>query len=361
MVNQTQLNNWIEKLDEIEKMTQRIPINSKEISIETEDTSEDLFAVINGVKRRISETAYTSICNKMGICGDGLFALPVKMLRDIILERFSSIEENLKVIIIDGEIRAMLSKTYGVQPTNQVMADFADIIAKKYPDAVFTGAWGDGDYRSFEMRFSFPENKCTLGNIYNKPEWTPGILIRSSDIGFSSVSVYPVWYIGNSDYIEFGSKEESTKKVHRGLEKWGYADAEKALDKCFVLAQKKLDVIQKWANTPLQNFEVIIDEIYNNYNNWGKKDSFAVQDVWEEYSDNLFEESVEGGFNFELTHYDVLAVLMQYAALYNKADVKFQIRYNKLSHIIASIISKDQLSEFDADIPTTKKSTKKSA
>lgn len=357
MVNQTQLNEWLTKLDDIEKITQRIPVNSEDIKIEVDGS---LYAVINGVKREIAETAYTSICNKMGICGDGLFYLPADMLKDIIIERFSSVKEDLKVIVIDGQIRAMLSKTYGVQPTNRIMKDFSSVIEEKYPDAVFTGAWGDGDYRWYEMRFSFPENAHNLKNIYNKPDWTPGILIRSSDIGFSSVSVYPVWYVGNSgDYIEFGNKEESTKKVHRGLEKFDIKDIEKAIDKCFIQAQKKLDIIQKWANTPLQNFEVIVDEIYNHYSNWGKKDTFAVQDAWDEYTDTLYEESVEAGIEFKPTHYDVLNTLMKYAALFNKADVKLQTRYNKLSHIIATLISKDQLGEFDSIISTKK--SKKSA
>lgn len=353
MVNKNHLDEWLESLDDIEKITQRIPVNSENIQIES---NGDLYAVINGVKRKINETAYTSICNKMGITGDGLFCLPAEMLKEIILERFSSIKEDLKVIVIDGEIRAVLSKTYGIQPTNRVMRDFSEIIADKYPDAVFTGAWRDGEYRWFEMRFSFPENSRVLSNIYNKPEWTPGILFRSSDIGFSSVSAYPVWYIGDSgDYIKFGSKEESTKKVHRGLDQFNRADAEKAINKCFIQGQKKLDIIEKWANTPLQNFEVVVDEIFRNYSNWGKKDVMAIQEVWEDYTDELFEEAVETGIDFQPTHYDVLTVLMKYVALFNKPDAKCQIRYDKLSNIVANIISKDQLSEFDAPVIPKKK------
>lgn len=221
----TDINTFLGELDRREKNTLRPLINTKKIKfLNKEDVLKKngqqmidnrLFLKVSKDIYPISETAYNSIKTRIDIYGDGLFLLPDNILKNVLNDRIHDINE-VRVVVIDDKVRAILSKYYKVMPIQEVVESIFESIRKKFNSFEFLSAYLT--YNILYMKILFPEKAEIIRDLYGKDiKYTPGMLLVTSDTGFASNRIYPIWHVKGGSII-FGDVEENIKIAHRGKE-----------------------------------------------------------------------------------------------------------------------------------------------
>lgn len=227
---QGNLNELLDELERREQATIRPAIRTNALTFLTKD---DLLKHGYQVKSRfweenriflkaddkvypVADGAFNSIKNRIDIYGQGLMELQDDLLKKVLNDRFRTLPE-VRLIIIDEKVRAIFSTYsggYKVMPIKEVVEYTLDALESKFEEIEFQSA--DMSYNMLYLKILFPKKSETIQDLYGKSTiYTPGILLRSSDTGFSSNEIFPIWNLPHGSAV-FGEMDESIRMVHRG-------------------------------------------------------------------------------------------------------------------------------------------------
>jgi hypothetical protein len=205
-----------------------------------EDTkaNTNIIVAINKQPYALGNSAWVSLRNRMAIYGGGFDLLGSELQAQVLNKRFSQIDKEVQCIIVDQKIRAIMSEEYAVVPTADLVKSIVDSIEERFE--TYNMVSGYIDHNISRCKILLPELKDELQTIYNLPdEYIPGIIIETSDTGFSANKIGTYWktklgsFINSNEYIYIQHK--------------GNASLDKILDEIPNLFLKYQNTLKKFA------------------------------------------------------------------------------------------------------------------
>jgi hypothetical protein len=164
----------------------------------------------------LGASSWVSIKNRIDIYGKGFDLLETEeQVRDINMRLSQLGEEEVQVIIVHDKIRAIMSRMYAVV----IAADFFKSILKYSSERFdsFELVEAYADHNVTRCKILFTELREELAEIYKLPdEYIPGLVIQTSDTGFSANRIGAYWqsnkasFINSNEYIYAKHKGEVT-------------------------------------------------------------------------------------------------------------------------------------------------------
>ncbi|QUH21899.1 hypothetical protein [Alkaliphilus sp. B6464] len=289
-----------------------------------------VFAKVNDMIYPISLNSFVSIKSRIDIYGKGLLDLSDKTLKLVLNELISQIDK-VMIVIIDNKIRAIFSAANGGYkpiPANELLKTTLDTLGERVKNIKFEVACMDYDYMYVKMLF--PDEKETLQNLYNKDEdYIPGIMIKTSDTGFSANEINPIWKIGSTTVV-FEQPHESVRMIHRG-QNANIDTIKDDVPNIFVKLRDTIKLIKKQMQYKVKYPQLTLDNACYKLK-LGKKDTRYIQDKF-----NLF---LFMNPDKEITGYDLTKLFVEMAneikdegkqaVLESIAGKAFNLNYEKL-------------------------------
>lgn len=233
------INNFFDIVNEKEKNTKRITIKSDKIRFIPLDNAlrfaaKNVFATVLNVEEQVVEdtcnltnilvkletgeqyllgsSTLISLKERIGIHGKGLEKLTPETLCRVFNERFLSIKENVNMIISYGKIRAIMSSGYTVIKSNELFKAVLKAAKERFENVEFVEGYIDHTHSTIKVLFPKLEK---INEIYSMSEqYTPGLVITTSDTGYSANKIGPYWQ--DNDGYQFINSDEYIYRQHKG-------------------------------------------------------------------------------------------------------------------------------------------------
>lgn len=190
---------------------------AKRLGVSTEvlkDTQKNtnIIVAFNKNAYLLGSSAWVSLRNRINIYGDGLDKLGSELQTAILNKSFSRIDENVKVIVSEKKVRAIMSDEYTVVPASELFKEVLKNTENRFNSYKFVASYVDHNVARCKVLLT--ELKEELNEIYNLPDkYTPGIIIETSDTGFSANKIGAYWRSdGGGSFIS----DEYIYMVHKG-------------------------------------------------------------------------------------------------------------------------------------------------
>lgn len=176
-----------------------------------------VFLKIQDVVYPVAQNAFISTKQRIDLSGSGLFKLTDVTLKNVLNELIHKISQ-VRIVVIDNMVRAIFSgdenRGYAVMPIKEVVEYTMSFLDDKFKNFEFQKSIMTYDTTS--VKVLFPEHAEILQDLYGTDiKYTPGVMIYTSDTGFSSNYIYPIWDVGGVSAV-FGTDFEHIKIVHKG-------------------------------------------------------------------------------------------------------------------------------------------------
>lgn len=222
----------------IENLAKRLNVDEDLIK-DTQDHSK-IIVSINKTPYLLGDSSWISIKNRIGIYGYGFDLLDTKIMTTVLNDRFQEIgNKEVQIIIVNEKIRAIMSDEYSVVPIGDLFTEVMKEVNTRYDDN-FELRDCYVDHNIARCKLLFPELGDEINRLYNLPdEYIPGVIIQSSDTGFSANRVGTFWktkrgtFINSNEYIEL---------IHKGNN-----SMDKVLDELPNLFLKYQNTVKKFA------------------------------------------------------------------------------------------------------------------
>lgn len=158
------------------------------------DGSSQLLA-IKGELWPVGMSAIKGLCEKAKLQAKGWDILRKEDPQDLaeVLNRLMRHSKGkLCVLLQDEKIRAVNSGRYAILPISEVLQMIETWVNSEYPAAKFVRGYTSHEFTSLYLDLSAYKNEL-LGNMpmLAASAYTPGVIIRTSNVGLNSVSVKP--------------------------------------------------------------------------------------------------------------------------------------------------------------------------
>lgn len=169
--------------------------------LEETKSNTDILVVFRRNAYLLGSSAWVSLKNRMNIYGSGYDQLSAELQTAVLNYRFAQIgDKTVKVIIVDKKVRAIMSDEYAVVPTAELFEAVLERTASRFGGYELVASYAD--HNIARCKIIIPAVKDTLNQIYNLPdEYIPGIIIETSDTGFSANKIGPYWQVGKASFI----------------------------------------------------------------------------------------------------------------------------------------------------------------
>ena len=202
-----------------EALASRLELD-EELIRETEENTNIIVVVNNGEKNPylLGDSSWVSIKNRIDIYGRGFdFLPPEEKVRDINVRMSQLGDEEVQVIIVYDKIRAIMSRMYAVVIAADFFKSVLDYSRERFDSFELVEAYAD--HNVTRCKILFTELREELAEIYKLPdEYIPGLVIQTSDTGFSANRIGAYWqtssgresFINSNEYINAKHKGEVT-------------------------------------------------------------------------------------------------------------------------------------------------------
>lgn len=232
-----------------EKLCQRLGVPVELL----EDTKKNTDIIVSWHKNQqylLGKSAWISLKNRIDIYGRGIDLIGTELQTQVLNKRFSQIGDRVKVIVVDSKVRAIMSDMYAVIPACNVFKGVLDHIEERFGGYNFIV--GYVDHNIVYCKVLLPTIADELNKLYRIPlgDFIPGIVITTSDTGFSANRIGPYWQ-DKSGYRKFINSDEYIYMEHRGSNN---------LDK---LMQELPNIFSKYQNIVKRFAQLLTIEIKN--------------------------------------------------------------------------------------------------
>lgn len=190
----TNLQSFADTLRTRESRTERLLVNTREIFFRPSNLEAGKVSLqIKNKIYSVADSAFVSIRGRIELNGAGLLKLPVSLLVQVLNDRIKDLN-NVRVIIIEDKVRAILTTQYKVIPCIDIIQKTLQGITEKLGTYDFKCA--NVSYDILKMLLLFSEKKKVIQEIYNitNETYVPGLYLATSDTGFSANKVIPLWH-----------------------------------------------------------------------------------------------------------------------------------------------------------------------
>lgn len=144
----------------------------------------------------IASTAMNSIKNRIEIYGSGFDKLSTKLKTLVLNDRFEKMGKEVRFIVTDGKVRAILSagtaQSYAVIPMAEVFEALVYHLKDRFEPPIMQQAVLT--YEGLTADFVLPEKREELSSLYGLDDiWLPGIRLITSDTGEAANTIFPYW------------------------------------------------------------------------------------------------------------------------------------------------------------------------
>lgn len=186
-----------------EELSEKLGV-SEELVVDTEE-SLNMIAVLNIDDERkpflVGESSWISIKNRIDIYGGGFDVLSTEeKVRDMNFRFEQMGDKVVKIIIVDGKIRAIMSDMYAIVVASELFRTVVDYSRLRYGQCDTVSTYVDHNLCNAKLLFS--ELKDELSETYMLPDvHVPGIVIQTSDTGFSGNRIGAYWKTPKGSFI----------------------------------------------------------------------------------------------------------------------------------------------------------------
>lgn len=237
----TNIQSFVDTLKTRESKTERLLANTREIFFRPSNLEAGKVSLqIRNKIYNVADSAFISIRGRIELNGAGLLKLPVPLLVQVLNDRIKDLN-NVRIIIIEEKVRAILTTQYRVIPCIDIVQKTLQGITEKLGTYNFKGA--NVSYDTLKMLLLFPEKKEVIREIYNitNEKCVPGLYLATSDTGFSANKVIPLWY---TEKGILPLSYESINMQHRGKNS-SLENFVENLPQLFVKFRNSMELIKK--------------------------------------------------------------------------------------------------------------------
>jgi len=185
------LANAVEKCKGAENLAKRLNVD---ISL-VEDTSNHakMVVVIDGEPFLLGSSSWVSISGRIDIYGAGFAALEPEDKAYVLNARLRQLDNNnIKVIVVSGKVRAIMSAKYSVVPADEVFEAILEKAKERFADVSCITSYYDHDFSYTKLLF--PELAKKISEAHGLPDTLiPGLLVVTSDTGHAGIKVTACW------------------------------------------------------------------------------------------------------------------------------------------------------------------------
>lgn len=199
------------KYNTVEKLAQALGVD--EALVEDTQNHTDIIVSINRKPYLLGDSAWISLSGRMQIFGGGFQQIGSELQSRVLNRRFADLGKAVKVIIAENKVRAIMSMEYAFIPTNQVVREVLKTVEQRFGD--FEMVSNQIDHSITRIKIKMPLLAQDINQVYGLPdEFTPGLLIETSDTGFSANKISAFWLSAKGG--SFISENENLYMVHIG-------------------------------------------------------------------------------------------------------------------------------------------------
>lgn len=183
-----------------------------------EDTRQRTGLIVSVEDKRylLGDSAWISLKGRMNISGPGWDALTTETKALVLNERFANLRTNVLVIQSHNKVRAIMSREYSPIAMPDFFQAVLDALSGRFGQASVEWLEGYRDHTVSTARLLLPNFAHELRRTYGvQMDYVPGVLIRSSDTGYSGNLVVPFWFnekAGGS----FNQADSAVHVIHKG-------------------------------------------------------------------------------------------------------------------------------------------------
>lgn len=226
----------MQKYPTIESLAKCLQVEPELIDDTVKNT--DLIVAVGARPFLLSKSAMISISSRVQIFGSGFAKLISSTKATVLSERFADLGEKMvKVIAYQGKIRAIMSDEYAVVPMDELFEETLERVIERFGQVEMLGNYVSHDVA--RLYLLFPEDPHLAAAYGLQDEWRAGLVIETSDNGYSANKISPFWKCGSRSFIK---GNESIYMIHRGSLELGKVLAE--LPNLFLKYQ---NVVEKFA------------------------------------------------------------------------------------------------------------------
>jgi hypothetical protein len=206
-----------------------------------EDTQKhtDLVVAVGARPFLLGDSAMISISSRVQIFGGGFAKLKSATKATVLSERFADLKEKeVKVIAYNGKIRAIMSDEYAVVPMAELFAETIERTEQRFGGCTMIGSYVSHDIA--RLYILLPKDPQLTSAYGVKDEWRAGLVIETSDNGYSANKIAPFWKCGSKSFIK---ESEAIYMVHKGN-----TELDKVLAELPNVFLKYQNVVEKFAD-----------------------------------------------------------------------------------------------------------------
>ncbi len=200
------INKYCESYGKDQLVTVLKDVNEEVVDDTQENT--DLIVFVGGEPYLVGSSAWISMKGRIDIYGKGLDRIGSELQAEVLNKRFLQLKKPVKAIIANKKVRAIMSSLYKVVPAQDLFNNVLERSVERFGDFEFVN--GYADHYTVRCKILFPGLEKDINNAYNLPHhYTPGLVIITSDTGYSSHKIGAFWktnigsFINSSEYLEF--------------------------------------------------------------------------------------------------------------------------------------------------------------
>jgi len=181
----------LEKYKTVDDLAKRMGIEPMLVN-NTLDNAK-MIVVADGSPYLIGKSSWISVSGRIDIYGGGFAELEPDDKANVINARLKQLDNSqVKVIIVSGKVRAIMSKKYSPIPANETFEAALQAIRNRFADVQYMV--GYYDHEIAYVKLLFPELAQQLTEVYGIPDTlVPGMLILTSDTGHAGVRIAACW------------------------------------------------------------------------------------------------------------------------------------------------------------------------
>ena len=286
------------------KLAKRIGVEEEVLDDTIKHTN--LVCVIEKEPFLLGNSTWISLKNRINIYGEGFDILSADSKAKVLTERFRQLgEKTVKVMVVHDKIRSIMSAEYAVMEMSLLFETVLEKTEERFDEILTETAWVNQNIAHTKIQLLDLAEE--VNSLYNIPDdFIPGILIESSDTGFSSSKVTAYWKKKKGG--SFRLDDESIQLVHKGSN--GLDKVKEELPNLFLRYQ---NVVKKLASLMTEEIEQPIKVLRESAKRIGLTKKVSIRIV------ENFQLSHQPGDR--VTAYDLCRELMD-APLYVEASLK---------------------------------------
>ena len=181
--------------------------------IEDTITHTDVVVTVDGKPYLMGESTWISVKNRIEIFGRGFDMLETVDKAKTINARLQQLaDKQVQVIVVDDKIRAIMSDEYAIVEASDLFSSVEAKLLDRFDGYEMIS--GYADHTVSRCKLLLPEMAAELNGLYSLPdEYTPGIIIETSDVGYSANKIGPYWKTKGGSFIRM---KEYIYMQHKG-------------------------------------------------------------------------------------------------------------------------------------------------